>query len=423
MQKTAVAQGWRWRIPVILGITFFVNYLDRNNLALALPQIANDFGWNNRELANNGQFLLAAFFLTYGLSNMLLSPLAERLGAKRSAIGAVTMFSLCTLLSAPLGRWLVALIGLRLLLGIGEGVHVPMLGAITSRWFAPQERSRANAIWNVGILVATALGPLFLVPLISTFGWRVGFAVLGIVGLLISVPLLWLFVDDRPKVDYSGEREPAFSSDYIDGIGSSGDASAIEVKKQVSFTPSRSFWLLVAGGTFNAFCGFGVLSWLPTYFTRAKGIDFSQLGWPLALVFTSGILSVLLMAILGDRINRRAWLASVGLLMGGVMVFFAARSNSLEMLVFFFAAAVFCQSAYTGQEHALVQRLVPAERVGTGTGLYNGLSVLIGGVGGSLVPGTVVAITGDFNAGLLSIVIGAIIGGIILGFLARAIKY
>ena len=71
----------------------------------------------------------------------------------------------------------------------------------------------------------------------------------------------------------------------------------------------------------------------------------------------------------------------------------------------------------------LVQRLVPAERVGAGTGLYNGLSVLIGGVGGSLVPGTIVAITGDFNAGLLSIVIGVIIGAIILGFLARAIKY
>jgi len=58
MQKAAtLAQGWRWRIPVILGVTFFVNYLDRNNLALALPQIANDFGWNNETLANNGQFL------------------------------------------------------------------------------------------------------------------------------------------------------------------------------------------------------------------------------------------------------------------------------------------------------------------------------------------------------------------------------
>jgi hypothetical protein len=33
-----------------------------------------------------------------------------------------------------------------------------------------------------------------------------------------------------------------------------------------------------------------------------------------------------------------------------------------------------------------------------------------------------VAITGDFNAGLMRIVIGALLGGVILGFLARAIK-
>lgn len=419
MQKTAtIAQGWRWRIPVILGVTFFVNYLDRNNLALALPQIANDFGWDNKELASNGQFLLAAFFLTYGLSNMLLSPLAERLGAKRSALGAVIAFSLCTLLSAPLGQWLVALIGLRLLLGIGEGVHVPMLGAITSRWFAPHERSRANAIWNVGILVATALGPLFLVPLISAFGWRVGFAVLGIAGLLISVPLLWFFVEDRPPGNAESEGIPVSSAHNI-------DVYVYEEGRQPQASHIRSgrFWLLVTGGIFNAFCGFGVLSWLPTYFTRARGIDFSQLGWPLALVFTSGILSVLLMAVLGDRINRRAWLASAGLCAGGVLVFCASRADSLGLLVFFFAAAVFCQSAYTGQEHALVQRLVPAEHVGAGTGLYNGLSVLIGGVGGSLVPGTIVAVTGDFNAGLLSIVVGALLGAIILGILARAIRY
>ncbi len=419
MQKTpTVAQKWRWRIPIILGVTFFINYLDRNNLALALPQIANDFGWNNKELANNGQFLLAAFFLTYGLSNMLLSPLAERLGAKRSAIGAVMAFSICTLLSAPLGQWLAALIGLRLLLGIGEGVHVPMLGAITSRWFAPHERSRANAIWNVGILVATALGPLFLVPLISAFGWRVSFAALGIAGLLISVPLLWLFVDDRPTVDQGGEHVLAFRAESIDA-----DVSSMNTKKQGNYTRSRQFWLLVVGGIFNAFCGFGILNWLPTYFTRARGLNFSQLGWPLALVFTSGILSVLLMAVLGDKINRRARLASAGLFASGILVFFASHSSSLGLLVFFFSAAVFCQSAYTGQEHALVQRLVSTEHVGAGTGLYNGLSVLIGGVGGSLVPGTIVALTGDFNAGLLSIIGGALLGSVILGLLAHAINY
>ena len=45
MQTVAApARSVRWRIPLVFGLTFFVNYLDRNNLALALPRIADQFG-------------------------------------------------------------------------------------------------------------------------------------------------------------------------------------------------------------------------------------------------------------------------------------------------------------------------------------------------------------------------------------------
>jgi len=71
---------------------------------------------------------------------MLLSPIAERFGPKRSVIVAIAAFSLFTILSAPLGQSLTALILLRLLLGLGEGVHIPMLSAITSHWFPANER-------------------------------------------------------------------------------------------------------------------------------------------------------------------------------------------------------------------------------------------------------------------------------------------
>ncbi|HEY9747642.1 MAG TPA: MFS transporter, partial [Allocoleopsis sp.] len=200
MSTVAVpAEGGRWRIPLALAVTVFVNYLDRNNLSLTLPRIAQDFGWSDREIGANGELLLAAFFLSYALSNMLLSPLAERFGPKRSIMVAIAAFSLFTILSAPLGQSLSALIGLRLLLGLGEGVHIPMSSAITSRWFLAQERSRANAIWGAGILVATASAPLIVVPLINAIGWRPMFAVLGIAGMVLSLPLVWFLVQDQPS--------------------------------------------------------------------------------------------------------------------------------------------------------------------------------------------------------------------------------
>lgn len=337
---------------------------------------------------------------------MLLSPLAERFGPKRSVIVAIAAFSLFTILSAPLGQSLTALIVLRLLLGLGEGVHIPMLSAITSRWFPPNERSRANAIWGAGIILAVASAPLLIIPLIQAVGWRLAFAILGTIGMLLSLPLVWFFIEDEPHHSHSTSDSELFD-----------DAKGADYKRD------WRFWLTTVGGALNAFCAFGILNWLPTYFNRAKGIDFEHLGYPLAIVFTAGIAGIALMAYLGDKLQRRALLASIGFALAGVFVYIASNAEGLAILVLCFALAVFFQSAYGAQEYALVQRLLPSNRVGAGTGLYNGLSVLFGGVGGSLVPGSIVAVTGSFDAAIFSIVVGALLAAFVMLALARVLRY
>lgn len=409
----------RWRIPIVLGLTLFINYFDRNNLALALPRIAEEFGWSDREIGSNGELLLGAFFVSYALSNMALSPLAERFGPKRSLIVATLAFSLFTMLTALPGLSLFGLIILRLLLGLGEGVHIPMLSAITSRWFPRGERSRANAIWTSGILFATASAPLIIVPLIDSVGWRPAFALMGFGGMVLSIPLIQYWVQEQPD-HTSGltTRELASTPAVLET-----PPDQQEKLSNASYLKDHCFWLAVFGGILNAFCAFGLLNWLPTYFNRAKGIDFEDLGWPLALVFTAGIVGIAIMAYLGDKFQHRTLLAGIGFLGAAIMVYLASISNTLTLLVCFFALAVFCQGAYGAQEYAIVQRLLPANRVGAGTGLYNGLSVLFGGVGGSLIPGSIVAATGSFDAAILSIVGGGLLASFTMIVLARLIRY
>ncbi len=401
----------RWRIPVVLGITVLINYFDRNNLSLALPRLAQDFGWSDREVGSKGELLLAAFFLSYGLSNILLSPFAERFGPKRSVMVAIGAFSLVTILSAPLGYSFTALIVLRLLLGVAEGVHIPMLSAITSRWFLPSERSRANAIWGSGILLSSAIAPLIIVPLIQVLNWRLTFAFLGIGGMLLSIPLVYFLVQDRP-----------LHQDWQDTVVI---ATFEEVRKTPlsNYRRTRRFWVAVVGGSLNAFCAFGLLNWLPIYLNRAKNIDFEQLGWPLALIFTTGIVGIALMAYLGDKLQQRTQLAGIGFAIAGVMVYLASTTSRIDLVVLYFAIAVFCQSAYSAQEYAIIQRILPGDRVGAGTGLYNGLSILFGGVGGSLIPGSIVAATNSLDTGILSIVAGAWMASIVMFMLARIIRY
>ena len=345
--KAKPAKSIRWLIPPILAITIFVNFLTRNSLALALPQIAQDFGWSNRELGSNGELLLGVFYISYSFANMGLSPVAERFGPKRSLLIAIVIFCGLTILCAPLGTSLFALIILRLLLGLSQGIHVPMMSVFTSRWFPLAERSRANGIWSMGLMLAVSMAPLIVVPLSNALGWRLAFAIIGSVSLLVAIPLIVKLLQDHPH------QNPDIAPDELAYIQSHSVISSINESQKTSaakslqpFIKDRRFWIATLGGSLNNFCSFGILSWLPVYLNRAKGIDFESLGWPLAIVFAVGIVGIIVMAVVGDLIQKRTLLAAIGFLIAGPILYLATTTQHLGLLVALFATAVFCQSAY-----------------------------------------------------------------------------
>lgn len=394
----------RWTIPIVLAVTVFVHYIDRNNLPIVLPQIAREFGWSDQQMGQYGQYLLGAFYLTFGLAQILLSPLAERFGVKRSLMLSILGFSVCTMLFYPLGGSLGALIALRLLLGVAESVHMPMNSALVSRWFPPQERGRANSIYVAGILLALASAPLLIIPLAERFGWRLTFALLGLAGLTISVPLVALLVSDSPP---------------------RGLESRVQVNRRANETgraaDRATLWLYIAAGVCNAFCVFGILNWLPSYLNRTRGIEFGELSLPLSGVFLAGILGIFFWAYWGDRSGKRTLFASVGLLLAGVCALLTAIAPTNGWAVGLLALGVFLQSSYNAQEFATLQAMAPSDRVGATTGLYNGATVLLGGVGGSLIPGAIVALTGSFQAGLFSVAVGAGMVSLLMAILTRRI--
>jgi len=252
---------------------------------------------------------------------------------------------------------------------------------------------------------------------------RSAFAVLGISGLLVAIPLMVRFVQNRPQ------HYPSMTIAELDYIQAGQVLSAnLPVKTSVIFDwktimGGHQFWLAVLGGSLNNFCALGVLGWLPTYFNRAKGIDFEALGWPLTVVFMASVVGTLIMGIVGDRLGKRSLLVAIGCGLTGLMIYTATTVQDVKLLIFFFACAVFGQSAFIAQEYAIIQRLLPAHLVGSGTGLYNGLSVFFGGVGGSFVPGAIVAATGDFDLGMVSFVAGAWLASFVMLVLARLLKY
>lgn len=386
-----------WHISLVLGVTTFVHYLDRNTLALALPHLAAENHWTNAETGYWGQYLLGAFYLTFGLFQLWLSPVAERWNIKATLALSIAGFSTITMLFYPLGGSLVALIGLRLLLGAAESLHMPMNSAIVSRTFPPKALSRANALYVGGILLALLLGPLILVPLIEKIGWRLTFAVLGLGGLLLSLPLVLRFIPPLPP---SPEKSPSFSCWGLD----------------------LTLGLYILAGSANAFCVFGLLNWLPSYLTRSQGIPFEELSGPLVAVFSGSLVGLFWWAWLGDRTGKRLSWAAVGLGGAGLCVSLIALPLSPTAIVAALTLATFLQSSYNAQEFATLQTLYPPHTTGAVTGKYNGLTVLLGGVGGSFIPGSIVERTGSFQAGLLSLAAGAFLVALTLLFLRYRLR-
>ena len=105
------------------------------------------------------------------------------------------------------------------------------------------------------------------------------------------------------------------------------------------------------------------------------------------------------------------------------IAYFAAKGATIQTTIAFFSIAFFCQMAFTAHEFAMLQRILPHNRVGTGTGLYNGVTMLVGGGLGPAVVGGVVAMTGDYTTGILAILGIAFLAGIDMLILSRFLDY
>lgn len=411
-----VAHYRRWTIPIVLHVSLFTAFLDRVNLAYALPKLGEFYGWTAAELAGKGSLLLGAFYLAYALGNLLLSGRAARWGLRRSLIALVVAFSAFTALGAPLSFSLPLFVLTRILLGLSEGVHFPVMNGLMKNWFPLHERSRANAIWVFGANLATVLAPVLLVPVIAAFGWRAMLVGCGLLGLLITVPLVRRYIFDRPS-------EAAFMTPaeiaYIEAHLERDESTSPDWR----FLRDHVFWLAVVGAVANNYCIYGILNWLPTYLVQEKQIDFSALTFAAPLPYLAGFLGFALSAVVGDRTNRRIALAACGFAGASLSVAGVTFDLSVPLTIAAFAVATLFQSAYISQEFAILQRILPAAVMGRGAGIYNGLSVLLGAVGGTVLLGQIVSLTGNYNAGLLSVVVATATGAAVMAIIAREVRY
>jgi sugar phosphate permease len=411
----------RWRLALALAVTLLVAYYDRLNISFAIPLIAKERGWTPEQTGDYGAILMGLFYVGYGLSNLFLTPFGSRVGPRIALLVMVCLWSLMTALGAIASQVLLVFMASRVLLGLAEGVHFPMMSRLTKVWFPLHERSRANALWIAGIYLAVLSSPLVLVPAMHSLGWRAGFLLLSLAGLAVSLPVVARGVFDRPA-DHprigDAERE------YIESHAAVEHAADENVRgarlRDSILTPT--FAAMLVAGILNNVVALGLSGWLPTYLAGREGVQFEDLSYLAALPYAASFLGLVAWAQLGDRTGRRAVIAAVGYLVAGGCIYAGFHAAAIWATIALFAAATFFIASFTAAEFALIQRMLPARDVASGSGIYNGLTALVGGgLGPTVVKGVVAQ--GATAAALLPVVVPCALIAVAVWLVSRRLRY
>jgi len=206
---------------------------------------------------------------------------------------------LATMLTAT-ANGIASLTGYRLLLGVGESGAYPSGTKINMAWFPRSERAIAASIFDSGSRIGNALSLPLVAWIIGSFGWRMSFAVTGLIGFVWVAIWLIYYRDPEHHKSVTPEQVAALQA----------ERGATPVGPKVSWSSLfgyRTIWGMMIGFFCLNFVIYFFITWFPTYLIQARGFSLTQLG---TLGLLPGLVSIpcgWLGGFTSDALYRRGW--------------------------------------------------------------------------------------------------------------------
>lgn len=375
-----VGLALRWQIAILLCLITTINYIDRQALAVAAPVIVEEFSLSNTEFG----LITSGFLFAYAIGQMLIGPVVDRFGTKRSFRFAVVAWSIAGILHA-FGRGFWSFFSLRTLLGLTESMNFPAAVKAVAEWFPRSERSLAVGIVTMGPGLGALISPPLLGWLILTFGWQWAFIVPGAAGFIWL--LIWQARFDHPEdhPSLSAEERQLIMADRDDELGDEpADPGSGSVLR---FFRYREVWGLmlsrfVADGAFYFF-----VSWLPLYLAQERGFDIKAIAIFAVIPFLAADIGSLFGGWLGTRLIRsgmtvnaaRKWVIWIGALLIPCALP-AVWTESAGVSIALIGVAMFAIQMKSSNLFTLPADLFPSRDVATIWGLFGA----VGSFGGML---------------------------------------
>ncbi len=237
--------------------------------------------------------VFSAFMVGYALFQVPWGVSGDRLGPGRTLTVAAVIWAVTTLLTGlvpgmlvPAGfAALIALVGIRFLLGVGQAAAYPL----ASRAIASAMPRSSRALSFSALIVGMAVGSAFTPPLVSwvmvTAGWRLSFYLSAALALALAI---WWRRSAGSRLDRALAGEMAAPR-----------ASWLEV------ISNRDVALMSTSYFLDSYVLFMFLFWLYLYLVEQRGFTIMQSGVYTGLPFAVAIVLVPAAGWLCDRLSVR----------------------------------------------------------------------------------------------------------------------
>lgn len=303
------SKGYSNYVFILLFLLYMFDYIDRMVVTSMFTSIENDWGISHTQSG----LLVSAVYWAIVLLTFPVSILVDRWSRSKTIGIMAIMWSIATALCALTGNF-VQLFMARMLIGIGEAGYAPGGSAMISGLYPIDKRAKMMGIWNAAIPLGSAIGVLLGGVIAVKLGWKHAFGIVAIPGMIVAI--LFLFVKDYKTVDLS----------FFDKSRNKVKMERKDMVKEFITKPSVLFTYF--GMAAVVFVTTSMLTWLPTYFEKVRGIPQETAGKMASSVMLLALVGAPLGGYLTDKWrktkdNARLLFPAISTLLSAIVLFIA----------------------------------------------------------------------------------------------------
>lgn len=189
---------YKWVILALSVTASFMAILDINIVIVALPKMMAHFSVNVITI----DWVVIAYTITYSIVILLTIYLSRKYGLKKPFILSIIFFTVGSAVCGFAPTYKILVIS-RIVQAIGGAGLIPISLNLIAKFFRLEERGTAMGIWNIGIMVAPAIGPMLGGYFVDYVDWRMIFYFNVPVGILLAITSAAFLENDKPAKNFT----------------------------------------------------------------------------------------------------------------------------------------------------------------------------------------------------------------------------